>query len=186
MLGNGLNLSNVWTVFDFFSVDVVMKGSHGFISITEWPLMIVSRWLKESVFVSQRQQWSLWKLPHTCYVSMSLYWLYWRVLLCCFVQLQCCHSPEVQSLLGIKSVTFYKLSQINNTNSNFRLRPKSRFVMKKTQTLTNWNRMWVLPDWSGTNKQSVMLLELMKKNRFHMCLETNPSLLVCSSTWWCA
>lgn len=28
----------------FFSpVKVVMKGSHGFISVTEWPLMIVSR-----------------------------------------------------------------------------------------------------------------------------------------------
>lgn len=27
----------------FFPVNVVMKGSHGFISVTEWPLMIVSR-----------------------------------------------------------------------------------------------------------------------------------------------
>lgn len=27
----------------FFPVNVVMKGSHGYISITEWPLMIVSR-----------------------------------------------------------------------------------------------------------------------------------------------
>lgn len=27
----------------YFPVDVVMKGSHGYISITEWPLMIVSR-----------------------------------------------------------------------------------------------------------------------------------------------
>lgn len=34
-----------------FSVNVVMKGSHGYISVTEWPLMIVSRWFKESVFV---------------------------------------------------------------------------------------------------------------------------------------
>lgn len=29
----------------FFPVKVTMKGSQGFISITEWPLMIVSRWL---------------------------------------------------------------------------------------------------------------------------------------------
>lgn len=45
VLGNGLYLSNVWTVFGTFfsSVNVVMKGSHGYISITEWPLMIVSR-----------------------------------------------------------------------------------------------------------------------------------------------
>lgn len=32
-----------------FSVNVVMKGSHGYISITEWPLMIVSRCCKKSL-----------------------------------------------------------------------------------------------------------------------------------------
>lgn len=41
-LGNVVR-SHLCNVSDlFFPVNVVMKGSHGYISITEWPLMIVS------------------------------------------------------------------------------------------------------------------------------------------------
>lgn len=53
--------------FNFFSVNVVMKGSHGYISITEWPLMIVSITKQSKSFLNWSDPGWWWTGPVCVY-----------------------------------------------------------------------------------------------------------------------
>uniref|UniRef100_A0A671YJL5 Transmembrane protein 87B n=1 Tax=Sparus aurata TaxID=8175 RepID=A0A671YJL5_SPAAU len=67
------HFSDVWILFCFFPVKVVMKGSHGYISITEWPLMIFYMMMC-IVYILYALLWFIWA---ACYWKDLLRIQFW-------------------------------------------------------------------------------------------------------------